>query len=55
MPVLTANTEVTICIECSGTTTTVIPPHPVYGGTQSGTTVVQANLILIGGRNGYNS
>jgi hypothetical protein len=27
----------------------------VYSGTQSGTTVVQANFILIGGRNGYNS
>jgi|688.fasta_scaffold855322_2 hypothetical protein len=55
MPVLTANTQVTLCIECSGTTTTVIPPNPTYSSTKSGDTVVQANLILIGGRNGYNS
>jgi hypothetical protein len=55
MPVLTANTETTLCKDCSGTTTTVIAPHPTYSGTQSGTTVVQANYILVGSQNGYNS
>jgi hypothetical protein len=55
MPVLTANTEYLICRECSGTTVTVIPPHPTYSGTQSGTTIVQANLVLVGSQNGYNS
>ena len=55
MPVLTANTEVTLCIECSGNTVTVIPPHPTYSGTQSGTTIVQANFVLVGSQNGYNS
>jgi hypothetical protein len=55
MPVLTANTEYLICRECSGTTTTIIPPHPTYSGTQSGTTIVQANLVLVGSQNGYNS
>jgi hypothetical protein len=50
-----ANTESTICLVCTGTTaTSVSPPHPVYGGLTGGT-VVELNMIALGGFNGLNN
>jgi hypothetical protein len=48
-----ANVEYTECVICSGDTTTVIPPHPVYTDNQ-GNSVTQLNAVVIGG-NGLNS
>ena len=55
MAVTSANTEYKICIDCSGTTSTVTTPHPTWGGTASGDTVVELNFVLVGSRNGLNS
>lgn len=49
-----ANTEVVICVVCSGTTSTVIPPHASYGS-QEGGEVVQLNTVVLGGPNGLNN
>jgi hypothetical protein len=55
MAVYSANTEYIICqMNCSGVTSTVATIHPTYGGLLSGDTVVEMNLVLIGGRNGLN-
>jgi hypothetical protein len=43
----------TVCENCSGTTFTVNPPHPVYTNGQN-QAIVQINAITIGG-NGLNS
>jgi hypothetical protein len=54
-----ANTEVTICEQiCDGsggtTVVSVIPPHPVYSDLTGGT-VVQLNMVTLGGPNGLNN
>ena len=50
---LSANTEVEVCVECSGSTFTVSAPHPVYTNGQF-KDIVQLNAIVIGG-NGLNA
>lgn len=50
---LSANTESLVCVDCSGSTFTVTPPHPVYTNGQF-KDIVQLNAIVIGG-NGLNS
>jgi len=50
---LSANTEVEVCVDCSGSTFTVSAPHPVYTNGQF-KDIVQLNAIVIGG-NGLNS
>ena len=56
MAVYSANTEYVYCSSCdTGSTRTTIVAHPTYGGILSGDTVVELNLVLIGGRNGLNS
>lgn len=54
-----ANTENTICEQiCDGsggtTVVTIKPPHPTYSSL-SGGTVVQLNMITLGGPTGLNS
>jgi len=54
-----ANTEVTICEQiCDGsggtTVVSVTPPHPVYSDLTGGT-VVQLNMVTLGGPNGLNN
>jgi hypothetical protein len=55
---VSANTEVTVCEQiCTsgGTTVKVVyPPHPTYSDLTGGT-VVQLNMISLGGMNGLNS
>jgi hypothetical protein len=57
---VSANTESTICVICcdcgatGSTVTSVSPPHPTYSDLTGGT-VVQLNMITIGGPNGLNS
>ena len=59
MATTSANTEVTICeYICTtggtGSSVTVVkPPHPNYGDFTGGT-VVQLNMVTIGGFNGLN-
>ena len=54
-----ANTETLVCVTCcpcdgsSGSTFSVIPPHPVWTDGY-GTSVTQLNMIVIGGINGLN-
>jgi hypothetical protein len=54
-----ANTETLVCVTCcpcdgtSGSTFSVIPPHPVWTDGY-GTPVTQLNMIVIGGINGLN-
>lgn len=50
---LSANTESLVCVDCSGSTFTVTPPHPVYTNGQF-KDIVQLNAIVIGG-NGLNA
>ena len=50
---LSANTEYVECVVCSGATSTIEPPHPVYTNGQN-KAVVQLNAVVIGG-NGLNS
>jgi hypothetical protein len=54
MSATSANTESTVCVECSGTTSVVIPPHPSWTNNQ-GDEVVQLNAITLGGPNGLNN
>ena len=54
MPATSANTENTVCVECSGNTVTVIPPHPTWTDNQ-GNDVIQMNAITLGGHNGLNN
>lgn len=53
-----ANTESTICEQiCDGSGTTVVtvsPPHPTYSDLTGGT-VVQLNMVTLGGPFGLNS
>jgi hypothetical protein len=55
---VSANTEVKLCEQiCSGSGTTVTlvtPPHPTYSDLTGGT-VVQLNMITLGGPNGLNA
>jgi alpha/beta superfamily hydrolase len=55
---LSANTETTVCVNdennCATNPIVVYPPHPVYNGT-SGNTVMQLNMIVLGGQNGLNA
>ena len=53
-----ANTETTICEQiCTTSGTAVVsvtPPHPVYSDLTGGT-VVQLNMVTLGGPTGLNS
>lgn len=50
-----ANTEVNICVElCDQSVVSVTPPHPVYSDLTGGT-VVQLNMVTLGGPNGLNN
>jgi hypothetical protein len=50
-----ANTETKICvIDCDGNTTLITPPHPVWSDLTGGT-VVQLNMVTLGGPDGLNS
>jgi hypothetical protein len=51
---ITANTDYNVCVECNGTTSTVEVEHPVWTGLY-GETIIQANAVQLGGRNGYYS
>jgi hypothetical protein len=58
-PPRSANTETLVCVTCcpcdgtSGSTFSVVPPHPVWTDGY-GTPVTQLNMIVIGGINGLN-
>jgi hypothetical protein len=58
-PARSANTETLVCVTCcpcdgsSGSTFSVIPPHPVWTDGY-GTSVTQLNMITLGGINGLN-
>lgn len=52
--VLTANTNYNVCVTCSGSTYTVETEHPVWTGLY-GETIIQANAVQLGGRNGLYS
>lgn len=56
MPEISANTEVIICETCDGGTTVfkVTPPHPVWTNAQNNS-VIQLNMITLGGENGLNN
>jgi hypothetical protein len=56
MPQTSANTEYTLCVQdCSGTTLNEIhTPHPIYSDLTGGT-VVQLNMVVLGGPNGLNA
>jgi hypothetical protein len=54
MEVYSANTEYTACIECSGSTYTVDTPNPVWTDNK-GNSVIQLNMVALGGENGLNS
>lgn len=52
---LSAGTENKICIiDCSGNTTSIVPPHPTWTNEQ-GKAVVLLDAIALGGMNGLNS
>ena len=51
---ITANTVYNVCVTCSGTTYTVETEHPVWTGLY-GETIIQANAVQLGGRNGLYS
>jgi hypothetical protein len=56
---VSANTETTFCEQiCDGsggtTVVEVTPPHPTYSDLTGGT-VVQLNMVVLGGPNGLNS
>ena len=54
-PPISAGTETIVCvIDCSGNTTTIIPPHPTWTNEQ-GHAVVLLDAIALGGMNGLNS
>ena len=51
---VSANTEVTICVElCDQSVVSVTPPHPVWSDLTGGT-VTQLNMVVLGGPNGLN-
>ena len=54
IPPITANTVYNVCVTCSGTTYTVETEHPVWTGLY-GETIIQANAVQLGGRNGLYS
>jgi hypothetical protein len=49
-----ANTETVICVDCSGSTTTIKPPHAEYSNSQN-QIVIQMNTVALGGENGLNN
>lgn len=50
-----ANTETKICVvDCDGNSTLITPPHPVWSDLTGGT-VVQLNMVTLGGPDGLNS
>ena len=49
-----ANTETELCVVCSGTTSSVVPPHAVYSD-GFGNPVTQLNTVVLGGPNGLNN
>lgn len=49
--VINNTTGGTNCESCIST----LQPHPIYGGSNAGDTVVQLNAVTIGGFNGLNS
>jgi len=51
---ITANTEYIVCNVCGDTAIEINPPHPVWTGLY-GETIIQANAVQLGGRNGLNS
>jgi hypothetical protein len=52
---VSANTEVTICVElCDQSVVSVKPPHPVWSDLTGGT-VTQLNMVVLGGPNGLNA
>lgn len=52
---ISAGTESIVCvIDCSGNTKTITPPHPTYLNGY-GKSVVQLNMVELGGMNGLNS
>ena len=54
-PPISAGTETIVCvIDCSGNTTTIIPPHPTWTDGY-GNAIVLLNAIELGGMNGLNS
>lgn len=56
MAELSANTETFICVpDCEFTgSTAVAPPHPVWTN-GSGDSVIQMNMVVLGGPNGLNA
>jgi len=54
MGTLSSGTETNVCIICSGETSVVTAPHPVYTNGK-GDDVIQLNAITLGGPNGLNS
>jgi hypothetical protein len=54
MPEYSANTDYNVCVECSGNTFTVEVPHPVWTNNQN-ESVIQLNMVTLGGENGLNS
>lgn len=49
-----ANTEYVVCQICSGTTSTVVPPHPIWTNGQN-QPIIQMNAVTLGGVNGLNN
>jgi len=52
--IYSANTEVTVCQACTDGLHIITPPHPNYSNLTGGT-VVQMNMITLGGMHGLNS
>jgi hypothetical protein len=51
---ISAGTEYLVCVECSGSTFTITPPHPVWTGPY-GNAITLLDAIVLGGPNGLNS
>jgi len=51
---ISAGTEYLVCVECSGSTFTITPPHPVWRGAY-GNAITLLDAIVLGGPNGLNS
>jgi len=54
METFSANTEYIMCEECSGSTFQTIVPHPVWTDNK-GNSVIQLDMIVLGGENGLNN
>ena len=51
---ISAGTEYLVCVECSGSTFTITPPHPVWTGPY-GNAITLLDAIVLGGPNGLNN